>query len=225
MANIKLLVISSCYLIREGFTHLCHTEEGLECVSTVADVETALKLSNHTGTDVIVVDIATHEEYPAEWTERLKSFSPTASILLISGKKDIDHVRSCMLAGVSGYLLREALREEVLYALRMVHLGKTVYSVGDVTRVLRDSTSVESIRLQYEYDGLNQREFEVLKLVAKGISNKQVSAKLQISENTVATHLAHIFSKLGVQSRTEAVVHALNRGWFTTDKDRPSEAV
>ena len=217
MANIKLLVISSCCLIREGVTHLCHTEEGLECVGTVADIGTALELPNRIDLDVIVVDIATHEEYPVEWTERLKSFFPEVSILLISGKKDIDHVRSCMLAEVSGYLLRDASCEEVLYAIRMVHLGKTAYSVGDVTRVLHDSTDVESVQLEHDYGGLHQREFDVLKLVAEGMSNKQISAKLQISENTVATHLAHIFSKLGVQSRTEALVHALSRGWFTID--------
>lgn len=216
MEKIKVLVVSDYWAARDGLCELLQKQKDLDCVGTAEDIEKTVELVKQLHPDVVLADVTTHKSYAVENTHQIKSACPTTAILLVSGDKDINHVRGCMQAGVNGYLLRDGGHDELMYAIRMVRFGKSVFSVGDVSRILY-SLSADSDEGKVDLCLLRSREMQVLELAARGKSNKEISAELHISENTVGTHLAHIFRKLNVQSRTEAVVYALRQNWFTID--------
>ncbi|MBA7613902.1 Transcriptional regulatory protein LnrK [subsurface metagenome] len=221
MKEISVLAVNEYWAVRDGLCELLGSEKGIVCIGTASSIQEAIKLAEDLKPSVIIVDIASHNEYPIEVTSLLRSACPNTAILLISGDKEIDHVRMCMQAGISGYLLRDGSRDELIYAVRMLGFGKTVFSIGDVSRLLYGLSTDDRETGTYSLRALHKREIEVLTLAGKGMSNKQISRELGISESTVGTHLVNVFRKLDVESRTEAVIYALRKGWLTVrDLDR-----
>lgn len=221
MKDISVLIVNEYWVVREGLCELLSSEKGIVCVGTASSIQEAIKLAKDLKPSVVIVDVASHNQYPVEATSLLRSAYTNIAILLVSGDKDIDHVRACMQAGVNGYLLRGESRDELIYAIRILNFGKTVFSVGDLSRVLYGLSTDGHEAETYSVSALHRREIEVLTLAGRGMSNKQISAELGITESTVGTHLVNVFRKLDVESRTEAVIYALRNGWITVhDLDR-----
>jgi DNA-binding NarL/FixJ family response regulator len=217
MEKISTLVVGKYWVIRDGLCEILKKQEDIVCVGTASNIQEAVELTKHLMPNVVIIDVARHDQYPVEATELIKSAHPSAAVLIISRDKDIDHVRACMQAGVSGYLLRDGGFEELIQAIRMLKFGKTVFGIGDVSRVLYGVSSDDHEAGKHPLNTLHAREVEIITLVGKGMSNKEISAQLDISESTVGSHLVNVFRKLDVRSRTEAVMCALREGWINAE--------
>jgi DNA-binding NarL/FixJ family response regulator len=179
-----------------------------------SDGEETIKLVKELAPDVALLDIAMPKSDGIETAKQINAICPSTSIIIVSAYKYDHYVLACMQAGVKGYLLKNTPRDDMINAIRMVNSGEVVFSheaTKDIIRHLADDTKkVKTIR-----GGLQKREIEVLDLASRGFGNKGIATELGISENTVASHFQNIFRKLGVDSRTEATLHAFREGWIT----------
>jgi len=203
---------------REGLSRLLSEQDDLVIVGEAADGEEAVKLANELKPDVAVIDVAMPKFNGIEATKRIKKTCPDMAILIVSAYDDEQYVISAIEAGAAGYLLKSIRVRELGAAIRAVHNDEMIFDssaarkVFDSMTVSKDKTSTDK-----PSNPLNQRELEVLKLAAKGMSNKEIAQELTISIRTVQSHLVNIFTKLNVNSRTEAVLHALREGWIALD--------
>jgi len=216
MEKIRLLIADDHPTFLEGLSRLLQDEEDLECIAKSADGIEAVKLAKQLQPDVAIIDVSMPNLNGIEAARQIRAACPTTAILMISAFDYQSYVLASLRAGAAGYVSKNMPLYELVSAIRLVHNGGSVLdfkATGKIVRFL--GTSDSSNRTDFEH--LQTRELEVLKLLAKGMSNKDVAAELYISERTVQTHLVNIFRKLGVSSRTQAVLDALKKGWITID--------
>jgi len=212
--KIKILVADDHPAFREGLSRLIGAEEDLEVVAMAADGVEAIRLAKELQPNVAIIDVAMPVVDGIEAARQIKAACPATANLIISAYGYESYMLASLDAGAAGYLLKNASLRDLVSAVRSVHAGKAVFDLKAASKILHrlaPKTGEERRRL----GELHGREMEVLKLTAKGMSNKEIAAELSISERTVQTHLTNIFRKLGVGSRTEAVLHSLKEGWFT----------
>jgi DNA-binding NarL/FixJ family response regulator len=153
-----------------------------------------------------------------EATRRIKEMQPDSAVLILSAYDDDQYVFAILEAGAAGYLLKDVPSQELVEAIRAVHAGESILHPIIARKVLNRFASPRGpAALGVEADQLSEREMEVLKLAAQGISNMEIAEELALSVRTIQGHLSNIFSKMQVGSRTEAVIQALQRGWFTLE--------
>lgn len=216
MEKIRVLVADDHIMVRDGLAKLLDAEDAIECVAKAEDGEQAIKLAIELKPDVAIIDVAMPRVNGIEAAKQIKEACPSIAVLIVSAYKYSYYVLACMKAGVDGYLLKDSTPEELIKAIYMVKAGKTVFDIEVAHEIqkdlcnVRDSAGLSTIVL-------GAREMDVLKLAAKGMGNKEIGYTLDISTATVASHFGHIFSKLGVESRTEAILYALKQGWFGID--------
>jgi two-component system, NarL family, response regulator LiaR len=216
MDKIKVLIADDHPPFTEGLTLLFNREPDLEVIATPTDGEEAVKLAKQLKPDVVILDVAMPKLNGIEAAKQIKADCPDTAVLMLSAYGYEPYLISSLQAGVSGYLLKTSPVTELTRAIRSVHDGQAVFDFEAVKKVLRGLVTDIGSKNKGLHD-LHQRELEVLRLAAKGISNKDIALKLGIGNRTVQTHLLRIFHKLGVNSRTEAVFHALKQGWLTLD--------
>jgi NarL family two-component system response regulator LiaR len=217
MNKIKVLIADDHPPFTEGLTLLFEREPDLEVIATPTNGEEAVKLAQQLHPDVAILDVAMPGLNGIEAAKQIKATSPETAVLMLSAYGYEPYLLSSLQAGVSGYVLKSAPVSELTRAIRLVHDKQAIFDFEAMKKVLRGlmaDTGTESKGPQ----GLHRRELEVLRLAAKGFSNKDIAQKLGIGTRTVQTHLLRIFHKLGVNSRTEAVFHALKKGWVTLDE-------
>ena len=221
MDRIKVLIADDHAVVREGTRRILEQEEGLEVVGEAADGEQAVRMATTYKPDVAIVDIAMPKLDGIETTKQIKALSPSTRVLILSAYDDDQFIFSVLEAGAAGYLLKDVRGHEVIDAVKSVYLGESVLHPSVARKVLsRFMPAPDKPKKQEPLEVLSEREMEVLKLAARGLSNKDIAEELCLSVRTVQGHLVHIFNKLEVSSRTEAVVHALKEGWVTL-KDLP----
>ena len=201
---------------REGLCQLLEGEEDLKCIAKPEDGEEAVRLAKELAPDVAIIDVAMPKLNGIEAAKQIKVACPNTAILMVSAFGYESYVLASLRAGAAGYLLKSAPLRELTNAVHSVQAGEGVFDLKAASKILQ-RLSAEKGEEKRSPEELHRRELQVLKLAAKGISNKQIASKLSISERTVQTHLVNIFRKLGVGSRTEAVLHALKEGWLTLD--------
>jgi NarL family two-component system response regulator LiaR len=153
-----------------------------------------------------------------EATRRIKSLYHNIAVLILTAYDDDQFVFSLLEAGAAGYLLKSVRGRELIDAVRAVHAGESVLHPSIARKVLdRFARATSRPREPKPAEALSEREREVLRLAARGLSNQDIANKLSLSLRTVQAHLGHIFNKMQVSSRTEAVVRALKEGWVTLD--------
>jgi DNA-binding NarL/FixJ family response regulator len=143
------------------------------------------------------------------------------SVLVLTAHDDDEYVFALLQAGANGYLLKTAEADELVKAIRTVIRGELALAPMVAGKVVSQFTSGKGLpdvllSIKNDYDGLTDREMDILRLVGKGLTNKEIGRNLYISDRTVQAHLSNIFSKLNVSSRTEAVMHAVRKGWIAT---------
>ena len=181
---------------------------GFHCVSTYHSAEAALERLPMEKPDVVLMDIHLPNMSGVECTRRLKELCPSVQILMLTVYEDNERVFGALKAGASGYLLKRADPAEILHAIQDVKQGGAPMSSQIARRVVqsfRDTTGAAA-----KTENLSQREEEILQHLSKGYSTKEIADRLSVSVNTVRTHLQHIYEKLHVRSRTEAVVKFLH---------------
>ena len=218
METIRILIADDHAFVREGTRRILEQEPDLEVVAEAGDGEEAVKLACDLKPDVALVDVAMPRIDGIEATRRIKAQCPAVAVLVLSAYDDDQFVFGLLEAGAAGYLLKSVRGQEIVDAIRAVHAGESVLHPSVARKVLNRFAGVSGKpRDRKSLDLLTEREMDVLKLVTKGLSNKDIAEGLCLSVRTVQGHLANIFNKLRVSSRTEAVVHALKEGWVTLD--------
>ena len=218
MNKIRILIADDHAVVREGTRQFLEREEDLEVVGEAADGEEAVRLVGSLSPDVAIMDISMPNIDGIEATRQIKAKYPKVAVLILSAYDDDQFVFSLLEAGAAGYLLKSVRGNELVNAIREVSAGESVLHPTIARKVLNRFTNITSeVQKQRTQDILTEREIEVLQLAAQGSSNQQIADSLYLSLRTVQSHLNHIFNKLQVSSRTEAVVRALKEGWVTLD--------
>jgi NarL family two-component system response regulator LiaR len=219
MGKISILIADDHALVREGTRERLEREEDFEVVGEAADGEEAVRLVGQLKPSVAVVDIAMPNLNGIEAAKRIKKSQPGTAVLVLSAYDDDEYIYAVLEAGADGYLLKNVRGHQLVDAIRDVCAGEVVLDPHVARKVVQWFSSLsQGRRPAGAGDYLSERELEVLKLAAKGMSNKEIASQLALSVRTVQSHLGHIFDKLGVSSRTEAVLRALKEGWISLEQ-------
>lgn len=213
--KIKILVADDHPPFAQGLSKLLMEQPDLMPVGIASNGEEAVRLVRELKPDVVVMDIAMPKLNGIEATKQIKSELPTISVLVLSAYGYHPYVLSALEAGAAGYLLKNVPMRELLNAIRAVCMGETVLDQKVAEKLLRSLT--KPLGDTPSSSRLSSRELQVLKLGARGLSNKEIGDKLFASERTIQSHFTSIFQKLEVGSRIEAVVKAIKEGWLTLD--------
>lgn len=205
MDRIRVLLAEDHAVVREGTRRILESDATIAVVGEAADGAEAVDLASDLAPDVVLLDMALPVLNGIEATQRLRRLTPTPVVLLLSAYDDEDYVHAALEAGASGYLLKTAHAVDVIAAIHAAARGEVVLS-PTVARKLIARGRDRDRQL------LSDREMEVLRLVARGTHNHEIAQLLALSTRTVEGHLTSIFDKLGVGSRTEAIVQAAARG-------------
>lgn len=214
MEKIRVIIAEDHAVVREGTRQLLEQEPDIEIVGEAANGAEAVALVEGTSPDVAIVDISMPVMSGIEATERIKAVKPSTAVLILTAYDDDQYVFALLAAGAAGYLLKDVPSAEVVRAVRSVHGGEPVLHPAIARKVLARFAS-EGQREEPSRDDralLTEREREILRLAACGMSNARIADDLSVSARTVQAHLTHIFDKLAVGSRTEAVIAGLRRG-------------
>ena len=214
----RILLADDHPVLRQGIRHLLEREGDFEVVGEAGDGEEAVKLASELMPDVAVMDVGMPKLSGLEATKQIKARYPAIAVLVLTIHDDNEYIVGLLQAGAAGYLLKSAYGEELVQAIRSVRAGEFVLHPIVAQRLIKRvaSQQVTPIRLE-GVEQLTTREAEVLKLVAKGKTNKDISLELGIAVRTVKGHVANIFAKMRVASRTEAILLALKQGWFVPE--------
>jgi len=214
--TIKLLIADDHAVVREGTRQILEREADINVVAEAADGEEAVRMADKSSPDVIIMDIAMPKMDGIEATKQIKSLHPNIAILILTAYDDDQFVFNLIEAGAAGYLLKSVRGHELVEAVRAVNAGESVLHPAIARKVLnRFAPAAGKEPKPKVLEVLSDREVEVLQLAARGLSNQDIANELCLSLRTVQAHLGHIFNKLQVSSRTEAVVRALKEGWIT----------
>ncbi len=218
MGKIRVLIADDHAVVREGTRRMLEQEGDMEVVGEAVDGEEAIKLAEETRPDVAIVDISMPKLDGIEATRQIKARCPSVTVLILSAYDDDQFVFSLLEAGAAGYLLKSVRSRELIDAVRAVYAGESVLHPSVARKVLNRFVAgggkEPSARTP---DVLSDREKEILRFATHGLSNADIAKELSLSIRTVQGHLGHIFNKLQVSSRTEAVVRALKEGWVTLE--------
>ena len=218
--KIRILIADDHAVVREGTRQILEHEADLEVVAEACDGEETVSLATKLKPDIAIVDIAMPKLDGIEATRQIKELCPTVAVLILTAYDDDQFVFSLLEAGAAGYLLKSIRGRELVDAIRAVYAGESVLHPSIARKVLNRFVPSDKTREEQLQQELSEREMEVLRLATRGFSNKDIADELSLSARTVQGHLGHIFNKLNVSSRTEAVVCALKKGWVTL-KDLP----
>jgi len=214
---IKILIADDHAVVREGTRRLLDQEDDMEVVAEASDGDEAVLLATRYKPDVTIMDISMPRLDGIEATRQIKALYPEMVVLILSAYDDDQFVFSLLEAGAAGYLLKSIHGQELIDAVRAVYAGESVLHPSIARKVLSKFARTPGKVEEEPDEVLSKREVEVLKLVTKGLSNKEIADELCLSIRTVQGHVGNIFNKLRVSSRTEAVVHALKKGWVALD--------
>lgn len=215
---IRVVLADDHPVIRNGIRDFLEEEGDIQVVAEAATGVEAVKLVVEHGPDVAVLDIQMPEMTGIEATRQIKAQAPEVRVLVLTAYDDDPYIFAMLQAGASGYILKNARSEELVRAVRTVAAGGSALDPLVTAKVMAQLGSGKPLGAQASVEGLTQRELEVLRLAAKGHTNRAIGHELGISDRTVQGHLANIFGKLGVTTRTEAVLLAMKQGWITLDE-------
>ena len=215
--KIRILLADDHAVVRKGIRRFLEEAGDIEVVAEAGDGAEALRLVEAHQPDVAVLDIRMPEVTGVEATRRIKERFPQVRVLVLTAYDDDPYVFALLQAGADGYVLKTASGDELVHAVRAVHQGGTALSPEIASKVVRQATSRRPEGAADQVEPLTSRELEVLRLAARGLTNRAIGHKLGISHRTVQGHLANIYGKLGVSSRTEAVTEALRLGWIVIE--------
>lgn len=213
MSKIRVLIADDHAIVREGVRAILALSEDIAVVGEAADGREAIEAARRLRPDVILLDIAMPGLGGLEATVEIRKENPDARILVLSQYDDREYVRRFLKLGVAGYVLKKAAGSALTAAIRAAHRGGLVLDPEVAREAIRDQSADAAGPGDADpYEGLTDREKQVLKLVAEGRTNKEVAEMLAISVKTAMSHREHIMEKLGLHSRTELIKFALRKG-------------
>ena len=208
--TVRVLLADDHLVVRAGLRAMLDPVPDLEVVGEAGDGAEALSLAGSLRPDVVLMDLRMPGTDGVTATARLRELHPRVSVLVLTTYDTDADILRAIEAGATGYLLKDATRDELLGAIRSAAAGRSILASGVASRLLGRMRGPAPATL-------SAREIEVLELVARGRTNKEIARRLHLSEATVKTHLLHVFSKLQVEDRTQAVTTALEAGVIRLD--------
>ena len=211
---IHVLLADDHAVVRAGVRQFLERAGDIQVVAEAEDGETAQTLIAQHSPDVAVLDIQMPKASGIEVTRWIRAHQPSVGVLILTAYDDDPYVIAVLQAGANGYVLKTAAPAEIIQAVRDVHAGKSALDAAIAQKLMAQVTG----RGQFSpIESLTERELQVLRLAAKGYTNKAIGVQLGISDRTAQGHLARVFDKLQATSRTEAVMRAVSLGWLPPD--------
>jgi DNA-binding NarL/FixJ family response regulator len=219
MSDITIVLGEDHLITRQGILRLLEDEEGLKVIGEASNGEEAVQMVTELKPDVVIMDIAMPKLNGIEATRQIKVTDPCIGVLILSAYDDDEYVFAMLKAGAAGYLLKSVSGDELVRAVKAIHNGEPVLDpiiAKKVMNYFKFQNKIPSVKEDTEH--LSSRELDIIKLAARGLTNKEIADKLHLSYRTVEGHMRDVFNKLGVGSRTEAVLFGLKKGWLTLDE-------
>ena len=214
MNKLRIFLADDHVMVRTGLKTLIDAEKDMEVIGEASDGQTALKKAAELRPDVAVMDISLPQLSGTQATQKLKQACPEIHVLALTVHEDKSYLREVLEAGASGYVLKRAAAEDLIRAIRLV-AGGSVYldphMAGSIVGTLIRKRSSKHL---LHGNQLSDRETEVLRLIAKGYSNKEIAAQLNLSVKTIETYKTRSMDKVGLRSRTDIVRYAYHQGWL-----------
>lgn len=204
--SIRLLIVDDHSVVRQGLRMFLNLDEGLEIVGEANDGVEAIEKVQQLKPEVVLMDLLMPVMDGIEATKKIKQDFPEIEVIALTSVLEDDAVFGAIRAGAIGYLLKDTEADELIQAIKAAAAGQVQLSPKAAERLMRE------VRAPDNPEKLTERETEVLRMVAKGKSNKEIAASLYIGETTVKTHVSNILMKLGVPSRTQAALYAVRIG-------------
>ena len=207
---VRVLVVDDQTLFRTGLTSLLNEDERVEVVGQGVDGADAVKQAVRLKPDVILMDLKMPNLDGIEATRQIMEALPGSKVLILTTFETDSQVIQALKAGASGYVLKDSTASAIVSSIVAVMAGERVMASAVANRVLEMLTGTTTPK--EFYDGLTNREIEILKLLANGMANKQIAYRLKISEKTVRNHVSNTYEKLGIYDRSQAVLYAVKKG-------------
>ena len=215
--SVKVLIVDDQSLVRAGFRMILDAEPDIEVVGEAADGLEAVLAARQTEPDVILMDIRMPELDGLEATRRILATDSGARILILTTFDLDEYVYEALRAGASGFVLKDDPPEQLVAAVHVVTSGDALLSPTVTKRVIKQFTRAPRPSPPGKLEDLSDREQEVFRLIARGLSNAEIGKELYISETTVKTHVTHILQKLDLRDRVQVVVLAYQSGLLEGD--------
>lgn len=206
--TIRVLIADDHAIVREGLCTILGFQEGIEVVGEASDGQEAVALAESLAPDVVLMDIRMSKLGGVEATGRIKAQHPQIGVIVLTNYDDDEYVFEGIEAGASGYLLKDISSDDLGEAIRRVAQGESLMAPSVLRKVL-DEFAHRAEERGLPHEGLTPRELEVVQALARGLKNEEIAKELFITEKTVKSHLGSIFSKLGVNARSQAILYAI----------------
>ena len=213
MTKLRVFLADDHAVVREGLKSLVNAQPNMEVNGEAADGRTACQMVQELQPDVVVMDVSMPEMNGARATVQIKQECPNVKVLALTVHEDKGYLRQLLEAGASGYVLKRAAAEELIHAIRTVAAGG-IYLDPALAGTLVSNFVRKPGKEAAEKGDLSEREEEVVRLLARGYSNKEIASQLTLSVKTVETYKARSLEKLGLHSRADLVRYAVQRGWL-----------
>lgn len=217
--KIKVLLVDDHAMFRAGIRMLLETQEDFEVVGEADDGSEAIRKTKELKPDVVLMDIGMKGMNGLDATRNIKKASPATQVLALTMHDSEEYFFEMLEAGASGYVLKEAAPSDLFPAIRAAHQGEAFFYPSVAKKLLDDYLHLaKSGEEKVSYDGLTDREREVLKLIAQGLTNREVAKRLYLSVNTVEAHRGHIMAKLGLHNRAQLIKYAIKKKLINLDE-------
>lgn len=216
---VRILICDDYFLIREGLKSVLARVPGVEVVADTESAEEALKIVDDLLPDVVIMDIMLPGIDGIQATRLIKQNNPSVAVVALTRYDDLDHIMEIYRSGASAYLVKGVGAEELVRTVRAVCDGSVVLHPMAADAVIRSFRQAPSVVTDPGHPSLSTREVEVLRLVARGLSNKEIARDLGISLRTAQNHLGNIFRKLELNDRVSATLYAINEGIAVADEE------
>ncbi len=216
-APIRVLLADDHAVVRKGIREFLEMDGTIQVVAEAGNGDAALAGVREHRPDVAVLDIQMPGRSGIDVTRALRAEALPVGILILTAFDDPPYVKAVLTAGANGYVLKTAEAQDIVDAVQAVHEGQSALSPQIAQMLVRQFAQPNADVGQAGVETLSERELDVLKLAARGLTNKAIGVALEISDRTVQAHLARIYDKLQVASRTEAVMRAVALGWLSSD--------
>ena len=215
--KIRLLLVDDHALVREGLRQMLSTQPGLEVIGEAPNGSIALAMVKKQRPDIVLMDITMPGMNGIEATRAINDMGLGVKVLGLTVHENVEYFFRMLVAGASGYILKGASSVELVSAIRSVYQGGVFVSSAVTSHMVNEYSLYKDIALKAGQEGLTARETDVLRLIAKGLTNQEAADALNISIYTVQTHRANIMRKLGLENRQQLMAYAIRKGYVDTN--------